>query len=138
MTKRECIDEAFALLAAEGPISDRDIWMVLESIWNQGAAAGVAQTMKAVEGVMGKLPMTRQVLHSESEGREIMSTSKTYLGDGAFAEITPMGIVLTTSNGIEDTNRIVLEAEVWGALLGYVARARVAQPSSDASPVEPK
>ena len=50
-----------------------------------------------------------------------------YLGDGAYAEITAQGIVLTTSNGIENTNRIVLEPEVWGTLVDYVASYRVSE-----------
>ncbi len=51
--------------------------------------------------------------------------AKVYIGDGCFAEIDVGGLVLTTSNGIEDTNRIVLEPEVWSALLAYVSSARV-------------
>ena len=49
---------------------------------------------------------------------------KQYVGDGCYAEDTAYGLVLTTSNGIEDTNTIVLEPEVWTALLAYVATAK--------------
>ncbi len=50
---------------------------------------------------------------------------KRYIGDGCYAEITPQGLLLTTSNGEEDTNRIMLEPEVWVSLLAYVAAAKV-------------
>lgn len=45
--------------------------------------------------------------------------NKTYIGDGVYAQIDPRSgdIVLTTENGIEVTNRIVLEPEVWKLLL---------------------
>jgi len=46
------------------------------------------------------------------------------MGDGCFAEITSQGIVLTTENGIEETNRIVLEPETWSGVLAYVASAK--------------
>ncbi len=55
---------------------------------------------------------------------------KTYLGDGCYAEITVQGLVLTTSNGIDDTNRIVLEPELWDVLLTFVKSARVTQTGS--------
>ena len=53
-----------------------------------------------------------------------MSVEKRYVGDGVYAEITGQGLVLTTNDGIEDTNRIVLEPEVWSALLAFVASAK--------------
>jgi hypothetical protein len=37
---------------------------------------------------------------------------KVYLGDGVYAEFDRGEIVLTTENGIDVTNRIVLEPEV--------------------------
>lgn len=46
--------------------------------------------------------------------------SKTYLGDGAYAEFDGYAIVLTTEDGIRATNRIVLEPEVWSALSRFV------------------
>ncbi len=56
---------------------------------------------------------------------------KVYLGDGCYAELANDVLVLTTSNGLEDTNRIVLEPEVLVALEFALerltpARARVA------------
>ena len=45
--------------------------------------------------------------------------AKVYLGDGCYAEFDGYGIVLTTENGIEVTNRIVLEPEVYHALHVY-------------------
>lgn len=39
--------------------------------------------------------------------------NKCYLGDAVYVERDELGaVVLTTSNGIRDTNRIVLEPEV--------------------------
>ncbi len=50
---------------------------------------------------------------------------KTYIGDGAYAQIGPDGeIILTTDNGIETTNTIVLDPYVWKALLTFVKRAQ--------------
>jgi hypothetical protein len=43
-----------------------------------------------------------------------------YLGDGVYIQFQPGRIVLTTENGIEVTNTIVLEPEVWGQLLRVV------------------
>lgn len=42
-----------------------------------------------------------------------------YIGDGCYAEFDGFAIVLTTSNGLKDTNRIVLEPEVFDALVNY-------------------
>lgn len=55
-----------------------------------------------------------------------MSENKKYLGDGVYVEIDRpgTGIILTTSNGIEDTNTIVLENEVLANLTEYVRRNR--------------
>ena len=53
-----------------------------------------------------------------------MKMNKFYLGDGAYVEYDGYGLILTTSNGIEDTNTIYLEPEVFGNLEGYVRRLR--------------
>lgn len=53
--------------------------------------------------------------------------SKTYLGDGVYADFDGYGIVLTTENGISVTNTIVLEPEVYFALERYVALLKSAQ-----------
>ncbi len=45
---------------------------------------------------------------------------KEYIGDGVYVEHDGYALVLTTENGISVTNRIVLEAEVYEALTGYV------------------
>jgi hypothetical protein len=51
--------------------------------------------------------------------------SKVYLGDGVYLDWDDFGtLVLTTENGIRETNRIVLEPEVYAALLEYVARLK--------------
>jgi len=46
---------------------------------------------------------------------------KAYLGDAVYADFDGYSIVLTTENGIETTNTIVMEPEVWAALKDYVA-----------------
>ena len=48
--------------------------------------------------------------------------SKEYLGDGAYVDFDGYALVLTTENGIHVTNRIVLEPEVYSALVRYVER----------------
>lgn len=51
-----------------------------------------------------------------------MSEHRAYIGDGVYVDIDPdLGIVLTTENGIEVTNRIVLEPDV---LLSFVVYCR--------------
>lgn len=48
---------------------------------------------------------------------------KQYLGDGVYADFNVHGqVVLTTENGIETTNTIIIEMEVWEALRNYVNR----------------
>lgn len=52
--------------------------------------------------------------------------SKVYVGDAVYAEFTQWGetsfeLVLTTENGISVTNRIVLEPQVWDALVREAA-----------------
>jgi hypothetical protein len=45
---------------------------------------------------------------------------KVYLGDGAYAQYDGFAITLTTSNGMRDTNTIVLEPEVQKAFWRYM------------------
>lgn len=45
---------------------------------------------------------------------------KAYLGDGVYVGHDGFGLVLTTEDGIRETNRIVLEPEVYSALVAYV------------------
>lgn len=52
---------------------------------------------------------------------ELLQVNKTYLGDAVYAENVNGDIVLTTENGIEVTNRIVLEYDVFTALLRWKA-----------------
>ena len=48
---------------------------------------------------------------------------KQYIGDGVYVEHDEEGtLTLTTENGIEVTNRIVVEPGVWSELVAYVAR----------------
>ena len=56
---------------------------------------------------------------------------KVYLGDGVYVEVWQGDLVLTTENGIETTNRIVLEAEVLDALLLYVHKLASRQALAD-------
>lgn len=51
---------------------------------------------------------------------------KRYVGDGVYADFDGYAIVLTTENGIEVTNRIVLESAVWTALKEYASWLRKA------------
>lgn len=48
---------------------------------------------------------------------------KDYLGDSVYAEETEFGdLILTTENGIEASNIIILEPAVIRALQGYLKR----------------
>lgn len=51
-----------------------------------------------------------------------VSMTKEYLGDGCCGEMRGNDIVLTTENGIAATNTIVLEPEVYTALLRFMQR----------------
>ena len=52
-----------------------------------------------------------------------MSERKTYLGDGAYAELDQYGdLILTTEDGISITNRIVLGGAEYQALVDFVNR----------------
>jgi len=55
-----------------------------------------------------------------------MSLNKMYLGDSVYAEYDGFAIILTTENGYDDDprNRIVLEPEVYTALLEFVKRLK--------------
>lgn len=44
---------------------------------------------------------------------------KQYLGDGVYVDYDGHGFVLTTEDGICETNRIVLESEIYAALTQY-------------------
>lgn len=45
---------------------------------------------------------------------------KVYLGDGVYAEREGDDLVLTTENGIQVTNRIVLEPQVFNELGKFI------------------
>ena len=45
---------------------------------------------------------------------------KTYLGDGVSVEMEDLDVILTTSDGLKDTNKIVLEPEVLNKLNEYL------------------
>jgi hypothetical protein len=50
--------------------------------------------------------------------------SKSYIGDGVYAELDDWSaVVLTTENGIETTNRIVLEPREWNELQRWFGQA---------------
>lgn len=59
---------------------------------------------------------------SEKAGVSIIG--KEYLGDGAYVAFDGYALVLTTENGIEVTNAVVLEPDVYAALLTYVERMK--------------
>ena len=46
-------------------------------------------------------------------------SEKTYLGDGCYATFDGHGVILTTENGIETTNTVYLEPQVYGALVQF-------------------
>ena len=44
---------------------------------------------------------------------------KVYLGDGAYAQFDGYGVSVTAENGIEATDTVYLEPEVYDALVKY-------------------
>ncbi len=50
--------------------------------------------------------------------------NKYYLGDGVYVEWEFDYLTLTTENGLVTTNRIVLEPDVYAALVRYVDKLR--------------
>jgi hypothetical protein len=59
---------------------------------------------------------------------ETQYENSTYLGDGAYAEMTEIGLQIYTSDGIQVTNRVFLGSSEWKALLAFVASGRYANP----------
>lgn len=49
---------------------------------------------------------------------------KTYLGDGCYVDFDGYSLTLTTENGVSTQNIIVLEPEVYAALVAFVDRLR--------------
>ena len=49
---------------------------------------------------------------------------KVYLSDGAYAEFNGESIILTTENGLRETNRVVLDTEGLNVLLTFVSELR--------------
>ena len=61
-----------------------------------------------------------------------MSTpTKTYLGDGVYAELEMGMIKITTDDGIEETNTIFLEPATLNALNQYAGRIRNLSQNAD-------
>lgn len=52
---------------------------------------------------------------------------KDYLGDGVYVDVEKGMLKLTMENGIETTNTIFLEPEVYEALVRYVERIKTRQ-----------
>lgn len=53
---------------------------------------------------------------------------KTYLGDAVYAEMTEIGVRLTTEDGINVTNEIFLEPGVVASLLEYLKQEGMTTP----------
>lgn len=47
---------------------------------------------------------------------------KEYLGDAAYVEMDGDCVIISTSNGITETNKIYLERDSWKALKEFVER----------------
>ncbi len=50
---------------------------------------------------------------------------KEYIGDAVYAAVDERGLVLTTEDGYQATNTIVLDPSVLVKLEGYIARRRL-------------
>lgn len=60
-----------------------------------------------------------------------MDHMKSYLGDGVYVDWDGYALILATENGITTTNRIVLEPEVFRALVAYAQRIHEAHKESE-------
>jgi len=45
---------------------------------------------------------------------------KTYLGDGVYVDYDGFSLIITTNNGVVDTNEIYLEPEVVNKLVAFL------------------
>ena len=54
--------------------------------------------------------------------------AKQYLGDSVYVDYDGYYLILTTENGIKESNRILLEPKVFEALKNYVDRLKEPQP----------
>jgi len=50
--------------------------------------------------------------------------AKVYLGDGAYARFDGYALILTTEDGVETTNEIVLEPQVVMGLFAFVEKLK--------------
>jgi hypothetical protein len=57
-----------------------------------------------------------------------------YLGDGVYVEFDDQGVILTTQDGIEVTNRIVLESEVLAAFWSWFESLKAASSARKGAP----
>ena len=51
---------------------------------------------------------------------DVDKMKKKYIGDGAYVDYDGFGLILTTEDGINITNRIYLESDVYDSFLLYV------------------
>lgn len=65
MTKDECINEVVGVLMSDGAHSDRELRLLLESLWNQGVTYGLVKAQEAMtmaiaipNGMVAPLPLT--------------------------------------------------------------------------------
>jgi len=57
---------------------------------------------------------------------------KAYLGDAVYVDFDGYALVLTTEDGIRETNRVVLEPQIYRALVAYVERLTPARGAAHA------
>lgn len=87
--------------------------------------AELAAAQARVGELEGRYPRSHR--RRQGEGDPGMSDRRfeTYLGDGAYVYLDPYGgVVLYTSDGINETNRVVLEPEVLSHFRMWVEQAR--------------
>jgi len=69
----------------------------------------------------GRACLTDHPGHSHrTKGINMNNIRKEYLGDGAYIQYDGWNFILTTENGIQTTNEIVLNPEVAKSLLDYI------------------
>ena len=105
-------------------MSDRVlIWSPEKGMWWRAERCGYTPNRNEA-GVYDRPQAEQIVAGSRGRNGRIEEINKSYLGDGAYVDFDGFALVLTTENGVATTNTIVLEPEVYAALIAYVERLK--------------
>jgi len=93
--------------------------LVRKDVPRSGLAPGEHRTPPARSPAQGG---TRPELFEEAS-----RLNKQYIGDSVYVDFDGCGLVLTTENGYGPTNTIMMELEVYDALVAYVNQLKEAE-----------